>query len=57
MHTPAYFFQQSVTLLHIVPTARSDDVGPLVFTASTSRYHVINGVGDFEAVGATIAIS
>jgi hypothetical protein len=57
VHSPTNFFEQSVTLLHIVSPTRSNHVGPLVTSAATSRHHVIDRVGVFEAIGASIAIA
>ena len=57
MHAPTYLFEKSVTLLHIVPSTRSDDIGPFMTSTPTPWNNVVNGVGVFEAVGTTETVA
>jgi len=57
VHSPPNLFNEPITLLHVVVTTGGDHVGPFVSTSATARHHVINGVGVFEAVRASVTVT
>ena len=57
MQSPAQLFEKPITLLHVVTSARRDDVGPVVGTTATTRYDVVDRVGVFETVRASVTVA